>query len=80
MRTINFNDPQELQNSFGKKCRVEYQAIGFPSEAIVGTLLTVQINTKVINTKVPSLRIVVEKDGVGFAIPTNHILSVEVDE
>lgn len=75
MRTINFNDPQELQNSFGKKCRVEYQAIGFPSETIVGTLLTVQINTKV-----PSLRIVVEKDGVGFAIPTNHILSVEVDE
>lgn len=75
MRAINFNDPQELQNYFGKKCRVEYQAIGFPSEAIEGTLLTVQINTRV-----PSFRIVVEKDGVGLAIPTNHILSVEVDE
>lgn len=69
MKVINFNDQQELIDSYGKKCQIEYQAVGFPSEVITGTLLKAEFNTKV-----PSFRIVVEIDGVGLAIPANHIL------
>lgn len=75
MRSIDFNDPQELYNSFGKKCRVEYQRIGFPSEVITGTFLKVEFNTKE-----PVFRIIVKKGDIGVAIPSNHILSVEVEE
>ncbi|MEF3427875.1 hypothetical protein [Bacteroides cellulosilyticus] len=75
MRVINFNDQQELIDSYGKKCQIEFQAVGFPSEVVTGTLLRAEFNTKV-----PSFRIVVEIDGVGLAIPANHILTLSVEE
>lgn len=74
MRAINFKNQEELLNSLGKKCQVEYQAIGFPSETISGTLLNAEFNTQH-----PSFRIIVEIDGVGLAIPANHILTLLVE-
>ena len=75
MKTINFNDPNELNTALGKKCTISLDVIGFPSQNLSGILTNIEVNQHNY-----SLRIVIQLEDNSIAIPLKDISSFEMEE
>jgi len=75
MKKISPADITALGAAIGKKCLIEFDVVGFNSEQYEGLITKMEFNDRT-----GKIRIAIEIDGAGILIPTESIISLEVDD